>query len=350
MYIALCIELLKTFVQLQDLVKFLHGRKEPFDKLVELFHSSHSSLPKLHIKRKIQEVSVKSRHAEGFGSARWVVKPEVFESVKMVQPEPLEYTPSKKIKRISREHTETDVSAGKFCSEKVKPRKKKAKLAGAIGLDITSASPTADATFAVAEKEVVIAAKEIQRSDLLAIKKTPITKQIKKIEPQKIIPEKKKQGSLAHAFAFACVKNTETTDTLVGDNENVGGKVIGELVSPVVEAVCSLDKSEVDSQDSNPFEMADEKTVTTNKDMNSDLQLFDPACSDHLDGSLEADIVNTPGSRKCVSFSELAESKHFSSNEAVLQTKIAPVISVPLSKAQVGLGAQFLQDIEKASC
>ncbi len=50
------------------------------DKLVNTFHDDHSNIAKAQIKKKISEIAEKEKHADGYGSARWVVKADAVTS------------------------------------------------------------------------------------------------------------------------------------------------------------------------------------------------------------------------------------------------------------------------------
>jgi hypothetical protein len=71
-------------MQIRDLVKLIHGRKEGVDKLVVLFGDSHPEgpqPPKAQIKKKILEISSRCKHEDGYGTVRVLVNKDVLQSL-----------------------------------------------------------------------------------------------------------------------------------------------------------------------------------------------------------------------------------------------------------------------------
>lgn len=83
---------LTAFLQLRELVLSVHGSKEGWDKFLAAFQAIHSSVPKTQIRKKVEEIATKARHADGHGSQRWHVKTEILDSLSLVLP-PLDFTP-----------------------------------------------------------------------------------------------------------------------------------------------------------------------------------------------------------------------------------------------------------------
>ena len=57
-----------------QLVKVVHGSKDCLDRLVETFHGQHIEIPKTHIRKKIHEIAIKTKHPDGYGAPRFVVQ------------------------------------------------------------------------------------------------------------------------------------------------------------------------------------------------------------------------------------------------------------------------------------
>ena len=86
-------------VAIVELIRFIHGKKEALDKLVEDFHAEFVHIPKKQIKTKVQDIAEKKQSEGGFGSKRWIVKAD-FHSLALVDSAPVEFTPQKpKVKR-----------------------------------------------------------------------------------------------------------------------------------------------------------------------------------------------------------------------------------------------------------
>jgi hypothetical protein len=66
-----------------ELAKFVHGKKDGIDKLVLAFHALHPTFSKLQIQKRIKDLSDKTRHADGHGSSRFMVKPEMLEKLQI---------------------------------------------------------------------------------------------------------------------------------------------------------------------------------------------------------------------------------------------------------------------------
>lgn len=69
--------------KLLDLVKHIHGKKEGVDKLVASFHELHPTISKLQIQKRIKDITEKTKHADGYGTMRFIVKPDVLESLSL---------------------------------------------------------------------------------------------------------------------------------------------------------------------------------------------------------------------------------------------------------------------------
>ena len=70
------------YTQVRDLVKLVHGRKEGIDKLVAMFSDAHPNgpqTPKAQIKKKILEISSRSKHVDGYGTVRVIVNKDILE-------------------------------------------------------------------------------------------------------------------------------------------------------------------------------------------------------------------------------------------------------------------------------
>ena len=63
------------------LAKLVNGKKDGVDKLVDAFVIDNPSVPKAQVKKKIQEVASRSRHPDGYGCQRWVVKADLCEAL-----------------------------------------------------------------------------------------------------------------------------------------------------------------------------------------------------------------------------------------------------------------------------
>ncbi len=64
------------YKQIVDLIKLLHGKKEGIDKLVNSFHEQFSYMSKVQIKKRMCEIADKSKHSDGYGTSRYLVKTE----------------------------------------------------------------------------------------------------------------------------------------------------------------------------------------------------------------------------------------------------------------------------------
>ena len=62
-------------------MQFIHGKKEGIDKLVEGFKELFPNFAKSQIKKKILEISDKSKHPDGYGSSRFMVKRDLFDKL-----------------------------------------------------------------------------------------------------------------------------------------------------------------------------------------------------------------------------------------------------------------------------
>jgi hypothetical protein len=69
--------------KLPELAKYVHGKKEGIDKLVLGFHALHPTIPKLQIQKRIKEITDKTKHADGYGTSRFVVKAEMLEKLQI---------------------------------------------------------------------------------------------------------------------------------------------------------------------------------------------------------------------------------------------------------------------------
>jgi hypothetical protein len=62
------------------LIRFLHGKKDGMDKLVVAFFTEHpvvaNTISKNYLRNKISEIADKQKHTDGYGTLRWIVKPE----------------------------------------------------------------------------------------------------------------------------------------------------------------------------------------------------------------------------------------------------------------------------------
>ncbi len=63
--------------QIVDLIRLIHGKKDGIDKLIISFHESNPLIAKAQIKKRITEISEKTKHCEGYGSPRFLVKHEL---------------------------------------------------------------------------------------------------------------------------------------------------------------------------------------------------------------------------------------------------------------------------------
>jgi hypothetical protein len=66
-----------------ELAKFVHGKKDGIDKLVLAFHALHPAFSKLQIQKRIKDLADKARHADGHGTSRFMVKPEMLEKLQI---------------------------------------------------------------------------------------------------------------------------------------------------------------------------------------------------------------------------------------------------------------------------
>jgi hypothetical protein len=66
-----------------ELAKFVHGKKDGIDKLVLAFHALHPTFSKLQIQKRIKDLADKARHADGHGTSRFMVKPEMLEKLQI---------------------------------------------------------------------------------------------------------------------------------------------------------------------------------------------------------------------------------------------------------------------------
>jgi hypothetical protein len=89
-------------IQIADLIRLIHGKKEGVDKLINTFHESNPLVAKAQIKKRISEISEKTKHSDGYGSARFIVKQEMLvEHCPDLTETPVPFTPvpDKKKKR-----------------------------------------------------------------------------------------------------------------------------------------------------------------------------------------------------------------------------------------------------------
>ncbi len=59
------------------MIRLIHGKKDGIDKLIISFHESNPFVAKAQIKKRISEISEKTKHSEGYGSPRFLVKQEL---------------------------------------------------------------------------------------------------------------------------------------------------------------------------------------------------------------------------------------------------------------------------------
>jgi hypothetical protein len=59
-----------------DLIRMLHGKKDSIEKIVGVFQSEFPNMSKVQIKKRIIEISEKSKSIDGTGTARHIVKQE----------------------------------------------------------------------------------------------------------------------------------------------------------------------------------------------------------------------------------------------------------------------------------
>jgi hypothetical protein len=65
---------------MKELIECIHGKKDGIDKLIQSFqHPNHLHISKVQIKKRMLEIAEKSKHVDGHGTARWVVKKEFLE-------------------------------------------------------------------------------------------------------------------------------------------------------------------------------------------------------------------------------------------------------------------------------
>jgi hypothetical protein len=69
--------------KLPELAKFVHGKKDGIDKLVLAFHALYPAFSKLQIQKRIKEIADKAKHVDGYGTARFMVKPEILEKLQI---------------------------------------------------------------------------------------------------------------------------------------------------------------------------------------------------------------------------------------------------------------------------
>ena len=104
----------------------IHGKKEGVDKLINSFHESNPLIAKAQIKKRISEISEKTKHSDGYGSARFIVKmdllaqqcPELAETPVVFTP-----VPDKKKKRA----VATSSSSGKTSADDEVAKTKKSR-------------------------------------------------------------------------------------------------------------------------------------------------------------------------------------------------------------------------------
>eukprot|EP01038_Epipyxis_sp_PR26KG_P006180 gene6180-8511_t len=89
--------------KLQELVQFVHGKKDAKEKLIIGFNELYPHIAKINIEKKMSEVFDKLKHADGYGTARWTVKKEF--SAQLLKeyegPSSIEFTPPRKKKRVA---------------------------------------------------------------------------------------------------------------------------------------------------------------------------------------------------------------------------------------------------------
>lgn len=91
-------------------ISLVHGQKQGIDKIVETFKASFPELSKNFIQKTLQMIAVKERAADGSGSLRWMVKPEVIAEAG-VEIADVVFTPVKKKMRITPTAVASPVSA-----------------------------------------------------------------------------------------------------------------------------------------------------------------------------------------------------------------------------------------------
>jgi hypothetical protein len=69
--------------KLPELARYVHGKKEGIDKLVLGFHALHPMIPKLQIQKRIKDITDKTKHADGYGTSRFMVKAEMLEKLQI---------------------------------------------------------------------------------------------------------------------------------------------------------------------------------------------------------------------------------------------------------------------------
>ena len=69
--------------KMPELARFVHGKKEGIDKLVLAFHALYPKFSKLQIQKRIKEITNKAKHSEGYGTSRFLVKPEILEKLQI---------------------------------------------------------------------------------------------------------------------------------------------------------------------------------------------------------------------------------------------------------------------------
>lgn len=88
------------YFQMKAFITLVHGQKQGIDKIVETFKASFPDLSKNFIQKTLQTIAVKERAADGSGSLRWMVRPEVMAEA-AVEIAPVVFTPMKKKIRIT---------------------------------------------------------------------------------------------------------------------------------------------------------------------------------------------------------------------------------------------------------
>lgn len=91
------------------MIRLIHGKKEGVDKLINTFHESNPLVAKAQIKKRISEISEKTKHADGYGSLRFIVKHELLvQHCPELAETPVAYTPvpDKKKKRAASSSTD----------------------------------------------------------------------------------------------------------------------------------------------------------------------------------------------------------------------------------------------------
>lgn len=78
-------------------MQLVHGSKDGVDKLVNAFVEQNAHVSKAQTKKRILEIAEKKKHADGYGSLRWIVQDALLSTAAQtgVTPKAVEYTPVK---------------------------------------------------------------------------------------------------------------------------------------------------------------------------------------------------------------------------------------------------------------